>query len=275
MTPHRLRRPALLAAALLASAALPARAETISATYTVHAAGMTVMEINATLDVSESGYVVEFRSRMRGLLSAFASGQTTTRVEGVWDGATARPRRYVSEGVWRGEPRRTVLEWQGRQPVVRAMVPANQDEREPVPDALQRNTIDSLSAIAQLVRQVRREGHCNGAARIYDGRRLSELAARTQGRDQFPPARGEWSGIAMKCAFEGRFLAGHRKGEDVEAARRPQAGTAWLAEVVPGRPPIPVRIDHDSRWLGTLTARLASFGPSAQVQAPGRELTPG
>jgi hypothetical protein len=271
MTPHRHRRSALIALAILAPglplAARPASAQPITATYTVHAAGLTVMEINATLDITERGYMVEFRSRMRGLVSAFASGQTTTRVEGVWEGDAARPRRYVSEGVWRGEPRRTVLEWQGSQPAIRTMVPPNQDEREPVPDALQRNTIDSLSAMAQLVRLVRRDGHCNGAVRVYDGRRLSELAARTQGRDRFPPARDEWSGTALKCAFEGRFLAGYRKGEDVEAARRPQTGTAWLAEVTPGRPPIPVRIDHASRWMGTLTARLASYGPPGQMQA--------
>ena len=271
MTPHRNRRSALCstlwALAVLLPAAAPARAETIAATYTVHAAGLTVMEINATLDITEQGYAVEFRSRMRGLVSAFASGQSTTRVEGVWEGNTARPRRYVSEGTWRGEPRRTVLEWPGGQPVIRAMLPANQDEREPVPDALQRNTIDNLSAIAQLIRQVRRDGNCTGAVRVYDGRRLSELAARSQGREQFPPSRDEWSGIALKCAFEGRFLAGYRKGEDVEAARRPQTGTAWLAEVTPGRPPIPIRIDHASRWMGTLSARLASFGPPGQMQA--------
>ena len=72
---------------------------------------------------------------------------------------------------------------------------------------------------------------------------------------------------ALRCDFEGRLLAGFRKGEDLEAARRPQTGTAWLGEAAPGRPVIPVRIDSVSRWFGTVTARLASFGPPGQVQA--------
>jgi len=270
MTPRRTRRPLFLglSAGLLALATGPAaRAETVTANYTVTAAGLTVMEINATIDLTDSGYAVEFRSRMRGVASVFAGGQNTTRVEGVWDGANARPRRYVSEGVWRGEPRRTVLEWPGGQPAVRAMVPDNREEREPVPDAQQRGTIDSLSAVAQLIRQVRRGGGCNGTARIYDGRRLSSLTARGAGHEAFAPARGEWSGTALRCDFEGVFLAGFRKGEDVEAARRPQTGTAWLAEPAAGLPPIPVRIDHASRWMGTLTAKLTLPPAGSQRQA--------
>jgi hypothetical protein len=266
MTPRRHGRTALLACAFLVPA-MAAQGEPIAATYTVHAAGLTIMELNTTIDITEQGYSVEFRSRLRGVVSAFGGGQSTTRVEGVWEGNTARPRRYVSEGVWRGEPRRTVVEWPGGQPVIRTMVPPNDEEREPVPETARRDTIDNLSAIAQLIRQVRREGTCNGTARVFDGRRLSEMAAAPQGRDRFPPARDDWSGVALKCAFEGRFLAGFRKGEDLEAARRPQSGVAWLAELQPGLPPLPVRIESANRWFGTVTARLASYGPPGQLRA--------
>lgn len=266
MTPHRHGRMALLALALLGPA-LPAAAQPVSATYTVHAAGLTLMELQATLDITDRGYSVEFRTRMRGLASAFASGQNLARVEGVWEGDRARPRRYVSEGVWRGEPRRTVVEWPDGSPVIRVMVPPNEEEREPVSEAQQRNTVDSLSALAQLVRQVRRDGTCNGGVRVYDGRRLTEMAARTGGQERFPPARDEWFGTALRCNFEGRYMAGYRKGEDVEAARRPQTGTAWLGQPAPGLPVVPVRVEHASRWLGTLTMRLASAGPPGQLRS--------
>ena len=266
MIPARPGRPALLAVLLLA-AALPARAQPVAATYNVVAAGLTVMELNATLDITEAGYAVEFRTRLRGVASAFGGGQLTTRVEGVWVGDAARPRRYVSEGTLRGsETRRTVLEWPGGQPAIRLMVPPNDAEREPVPDADQRNTIDNLSAIAQLVRQVRRSGRCEGAVRVFDGRRLSALSATSQGQERFAPARDEWSGVALKCGFEGRFLAGFRRDEDVEAARRPQVGTAWLGEAAPGQPVMPVRVETVSRWFGTLSARLASAGPPGQLR---------
>jgi hypothetical protein len=240
----------------------------MAATYLVQVAGLTVMELSVTLDLTDQGYAVEFRNRTRGVVAAISSGQMTSRVEGVWEGERARPRRYVSEGTWRGDPRRVIVEWRSGQPVVRAMVPpVEEEEREPVPEAEQRNTIDSLSAIAQLIRQVRRTGNCDAAARVYDGRRLSALSASTQGHERFPPARDAWSGVALKCAFEGRFLAGYRKGEDIEAARRPQTGIAWLAEVVPGLPPLPVRVDSANRWFGTVTARLVSYGRPGQLRA--------
>ncbi|MBP0493582.1 DUF3108 domain-containing protein [Pararoseomonas indoligenes] len=269
MNPVRPARLALLAvpALLFLTGAPSAQAQPIAATYTVQAVGMTVMEVNATLDITEAGYTVEFRTRTRGVVAAFSGGTLVTRVEGVWEGDRARPRRYVSEGVWRGENRRTVIEWPGNQPAIRAMVPPNDEERETVPEDARRNTVDNLSAIAQLVRQARRTGNCDGSLRAFDGRRLSETTARSRGREQFAPARDEWSGTALRCDFEGRFLAGFRKDEDREAARRPQTGTAWLGEAAPGRPLIPVRIDSVNRWFGTISARLASFGPPGEAQA--------
>lgn len=267
----RFPSPRLLAAGLAAAAllALPARAQPVSATYLVQAGGVTVMELNATLDITDAAYSVEFRSRLRGVASAFGGGELVTRVEGTWQGDAARPRRYVSEGSFRGESRRTVLEWPGGQPAIRVMVPPNEAERLPVPEAEQRNTIDNLSAIAQLVRQVRRTGRCDGAVRVYDGRRLSSMTASTQGRDAFPPARDEWSGTALKCGFEGRFLAGYRRDDDPEVARRPQLGTAWLAESAPGQPVVPIRIEAPSRWFGTLSARLASVGTPGRLRPIG------
>ena len=274
MTPARPTRIAItgpLAAAAIAIAATigaapPARAQPVAATYTVHAAGLTIMELNAVVDITDATYAVEFRTRLRGVATAFGGGELVTRVEGVWQGDAARPRRYASEGSLRGESRRTVLEWPNNQPVIRVMVPPNEAERLPVPDAEQRNTIDNLSALAQLIRQVRRTGRCDGAVRVYDGRRLSSMTASTQGREAFPPSREEWSGNALKCGFEGMFLAGYRRDEDQEVARRPQYGTAWLAESSPGQAVIPVRVEAASRWFGTLSARLASAGPPGRLR---------
>jgi len=259
---------ALPAALLLALSVLtPARAETIAANYAVQVAGLTVMDLETVLEITDQGYALEFRSRLRGVAAALGGGASTTRVEGVWQGDAARPRRYVSEGTWRGEARRTVVEWPNGQPVVRVMVPPNTEERDPVPEADQRNTVDNLSAIALLVRRVRRNGRCDGTARVYDGRRLSELTARSGGQERFAPARDEWSGVATKCAVEGVYLAGYRRGEDVEAARRPQAGTAWLAGVGPGQPVMPVRVESTNRWFGTAVARLVSYGAPGATPA--------
>ncbi|WP_426958737.1 DUF3108 domain-containing protein [Muricoccus radiodurans] len=255
---------ALIAISPLGMPASRAAAEPVTLLYTVQAMGMTVMEVQVAMDLTDAGYGVEFRSRLRGMAVAFGSGQQVTRVTGTWSGDAARPIRYDAEGVWRGEPRRTLVEWPGGQPAIRAMVPPNDAEREEVPEALRRGTVDTLSAVAQLVRQVQRTGRCDSTARIFDGRRLTEMAARTEGQEAISGGRGEWSGQALRCRFDGRLVSGFRRNDNGEEARRPQTGHAWMGAARPGGPVVPVRIESPSRWFGTLTVRLA------EVQSPVR-----
>ena len=111
--------------ALIAAAPAGARAQPVTATYTVHAAGLTVMEVQTVLDLRDGGYEVEFRTRLVGVATTFGSGGGTTRVSGSWDAAGARPARYRSDGVWRGESRRTLIKYAGQPATIREMVPAN------------------------------------------------------------------------------------------------------------------------------------------------------
>ncbi|QYU66651.1 DUF3108 domain-containing protein [Leptolyngbya sp. 15MV] len=141
--------------ALLLFWPLAAPAQSLRATYEVHAAGMVILELDARFDLAPGGYGVETRLRTRGIAATFVSGQQTSRVEGGWNGASALPARYVSEGVWRGNARRIALDWQDRAPRVLDLTPPETEEREPVPEAMKRGTTDVLSALATLVRRPR------------------------------------------------------------------------------------------------------------------------
>lgn len=101
-------RPILTAAALLA--ALPATAQPLRATYEVHAAGMVVLTMEAEMEVTPGGYRLATAIRTRGIAAVFAPGEQVTRVAGAWQGATATPASYVSEGAWRGRPRQAPSE---------------------------------------------------------------------------------------------------------------------------------------------------------------------
>ena len=71
----------------------------------------------------------------------------------------------------------------------------------------------------------------------------------------------------MRCDFAGRELAGFL--HDGSAwQRQPHAGEAWLARVVPGEPPIPVRLDFGTRWLGDITLVLTAAGPGPLPDEP-------
>ncbi len=249
------------AAALLA--ALPATAQPLRATYEVHAAGMVVLTMEAEMEVTPGGYRLATTVRTRGIAAVFAPGEQATRVAGAWQGATATPASYVSEGAWRGRPRRTALDWRGGDPVVRDMVPPNAEEREDVPADLQRGTVDALSALAQLSRAIASTGSCDGQAAVFDGRRRSDYTSRSGGWERIFPSRDAWHGVALRCGFEARVVAGFRRDGSGDE-RRPTPGTAWVAAPFAGAPPIPVRVEMPSRWFGTATAILLRAEPLGQ-----------
>jgi len=249
----------LLALLLLLPAA--AQAQSLRAQYEVHAAGMVILELEARFDLGPANYGVETRLRTRGLAATFVSGEQVSRVEGGWNGSAALPARYLSEGTWRGTLRRIALDWQERTPRVLELTPPETHEREPVPEAMRRGTTDVLSALASLARRVGAERHCDIGAQVFDGRRVSEYAARSEGWEAIPRWRGGWSGPALRCGFEGRLVAGFRHDQDRAQAAETQRGTAWIAAPYPGAPAIPVRIDMRTRWFGTATAVLLRAEP--------------
>ncbi|MFT8243237.1 DUF3108 domain-containing protein [Roseomonas sp. BN140053] len=256
--------PALLLA--LGTAGLcstPAGAAALQGTYEVRAAGLIVMEVEATVDLDDpQNYSLETRSRVRGVASVFSSTRMTTRTTGRWNGDRVQPARYLAQGTWRGGERSTVVDYEGDMPVLRQMVPPlSEEEREPVPPEAQRGTIDSLSAVAQLLREVRRTGRCEAQAAVYDGRRRTEMRAQTVRWEVLQPSGSAWSGRALHCRFEGRQTAGFRRGDDA-TDRRPQEGSAWLAEVQPGTSPVPVRLEVPSPWFGNLVITLVRVGPA-------------
>jgi hypothetical protein len=247
---------------LLLSLTAPATAAPVRATYEVFVAGMVVLQVEATFDLRADGYAVETRLATRGMAAAFVTGSQTSRADGRWEGLAARPRQFTSDGVWRGRERRVALEWQANAPRLLALIPPNEEERDAVPESLQGGTVDSLSALAVLARQVQANGRCEASAAVFDGRRLSDYAARTERRDAIAPWRNGWAGEALRCTFEAKQVAGFRRDQRPEQAP-PSTGTAWMAAPYPGAPPIPVRVEIPNRWFGPATAVLLRAEPAA------------
>ena len=246
-------------AALLLMAAVPARAQPVQAHYRAYAAGLPVVAMEADWDVQPGAYRVHLAFRTLGALALAYRGQSDSVAEGRFDARNVLPRRYYSAGVLRGVQRVTQIDYLGRDPQVRQLLPAGDEEREPVPLAEQAGTTDNLSALALLIRNVNLTGRCDGQLRTFDGRRLGELAARTGPvQDLEPTSRSLYAGPALRCDFEGRQLGGFIRDGDRDTLRRPQRGTAWFAAVTPDGPKLPVRIEFQTRWAGTMTMYVAA-----------------
>ena len=249
----------MMPALLLLLSSVPALADPVHAHYQGYATGLPVVALDAEWDVQPGAYQVRLGFRTLGALALVYSGQSTSTAQGRFDGPHVLPRQFYSAGVLRGVQRVTQIDYPGRDPQIRQLVPPNDGEREAVPPAEQAGTTDSLSALALLVRNVNLSGRCDGQVRTFDGRRLGELAAHTgpvQALD--PTSRSTYAGPALRCDFEGRQLGGFIKDGDRAALSRPQRGTAWFAAVTPGGPRLPVRIEVQTRWVGAVTMYLAA-----------------
>ncbi len=249
----------LAAALLLFCLPVAARAQPVHAHYAAYATGLNVLRLDADLAIGPRDYRVHLVYHTAGTVGALFRAEQDTVVEGVFAGDHPAPRRFYSFGHIRGRPRVTQIDYPNGQPEIRALNPPNEEERKPVALADQAGTIDSVSAMAQLVRQVNATGRCEGRSRTYDGRRLAELSARTAGREVLEATgRSSFAGPTLRCDFEGRQLGGFRLDADRMAAQRPRHGTAWFAVATPGGPMIPVRMQFDTDLIGSLTMYLAA-----------------
>ncbi len=255
-----MRRSAVAAAILAALLGGTARAQTLEADYALSQTGITVMDVRLNIDLSAERYRIASLSRARGLGHLFLPREQRAEAEGRFAGAEVRPYRYLSEGEWRGRPRRTVLEYLGGSPRLAVLEPHDDGDRLPVPPEQRDGTLDTLSALLRLARDSAATGRCDLAGAVFDGRRRLEWSSRTLGVGR-PPVAG-LTGQALRCRLESRLVAGYRRGDDPARVGRPREADAWIAVLRPDAPPMPLRVEFPSTMLGPLRLDLVRFAPS-------------
>ena len=256
--------PALLLAAgpALAHSALaqPASAQPASGLTELHfaayAAGSRLAVLTATYALAGPAYRVTIGFRTDGPAAVLFPGGTDSVVTGRIVAGRPRPDRLFSSGAFRGQTRVTQIEYTNDTPHIRQMQPGPDEGREPVPEAQQAHTVDGLTAMGDLVRRVVTTGRCDGEVTVFDGRRLSQIDAKTAETEMLPPSsRSSFSGPALRCAITTRFVAGFMPDTD-EQFRKPQLASAWFAPLTPGGPPIPVRVSIPTKFFGEASLYL-------------------
>jgi len=248
---------------LVAPAGASAQVTQVQLTYDAYAAGIEIMQMRASFGLGPWNYRVGIDYHTTGLVGLFYRGHQVNAASGLWDEGHVEPQEFSGDGVWRGTHRLTLIDYNRGVPEVKQLVPPQTSEREPVPSELQRNTMDTLSALAQLIHNVELTKSCDTTVRTYDGRRVLEVVARTGGTETLEPtSRSSFSGPALRCDFEGREVAGFLIGQDDPEHRRPLDGSAWLVPLLPNTAPLPARIAFQTRWFGPATMYLTSATPN-------------
>lgn len=261
---------AMTAALLSPAVAQPAAGQSVRGTaageahadYQMYARGLRIAHLESGFDLGPRNYRMEVAYRTFGLVGFLFRGHQLSSVAGAWNGDNAAPGQYTGDGYWRGAVRRTILDYHNGRPSLREQTPSNaDDEREEVPDAMLQGAIDTLSAMTELMRVASATGRCELSLRTYDGRRLTQLTARTVGYEELPATgRSVFSGRALRCDFSGQLLGGYRNSDGAVERGRARTSSAWLAQVVPGAPLLPVRIVFETPWFGDATMYLTASG---------------
>lgn len=242
---------------LLAGPAYAQAPSSLHTEYEVYAAGFPVGEVSSTFRSGPHEYWADFAYRTTGMIGFFLHGNQYDQAEGSWTGNEPHPWRFVGKGHWHGTDRVTIIDYEHDNPIIRVVDPPAALDRQPVPEDMRTDTVDTVSAIAQMIRTVNETGRCEASARTYDGRRRVDIHSWTIGEEVLEPTgRSMFAGKALRCGFEGRFLAGFLLADDPKDAGRPREGSAWMARVTPDGPMIPVRMMFHTDWIGHSTLYL-------------------
>ncbi len=240
--------------------------------YQAYAHGLPVLRMQVALALWPGGYRVRLRYRTVGLVGFFYRGAQVDQVAGAWHDGRPVPRVYRADGVWHGTPHRLTMAYIDGRPTLRTVLPPIRARREPVPPAAQRGTIDTLSALVDLLRQLASTGGCTDRVRTFDGRRLSVITARDAGTTVLAHRAGVvFAGPALRCNFTGRMLAGFLYGHR-QRDSRPLHGSAWFAPLVPGGPLLPVRLRFQTDWFGDVTMVLTGTRSDATALTADRSI---
>jgi hypothetical protein len=232
----------------------------VNLTYEVYSGGFHLLTVGLDLALADDRYDVTTRLQTAGFLSWFISWSQVSASEGTIGKDAMAPQRHRSEALVRGRQRSVEIDYENG--VISAVrvnpLPADDEARDEVPVALQREAVDPMSAILGAVRQLSAGGSCDGRLAVFDGRRRYDLVLTDRGRREMPETRYSiFAGEAVQCDFAYEPIAGHmRRRADPENAnkRAVQSGRVYAA-VATGTLVMPVRVEIDGDW-GITVAHL-------------------
>jgi len=250
-----MRMLAVAALALWTSAAAAEEPVRLRLQYDAYLGGIRVLSIASLARFDGAAYDLEVASRTVGIVGWVGDWKGNSLTRGRIEGAALRPTSHHAESVWRGEPRLVDLAYGADRGVAATIEPPPEsDDREPVPAALTRGTVDTLTVIMSLVRGFSRGGGCAGSFPAFDGRRRFDVAIAEAGEATLEASSYNiYGGTARRCRVTTRRIAGYWKGRGSDAEE--QTGYVWMASPLPGRPAVPVRAEAET-GLGTLVLNL-------------------
>lgn len=275
-TPRAVALAAGLGAALAGLFPLPALAQRWQLDYRVHVGGVAVLDARAELTLTEGRYSVQINAATDGFLGRMFPWESQSLTVGTVRPEGVAPIRHTQSGILRGTPRTVTLDY-GADGSVRAQVtpPPEEEDRDPVPEALSRQTRDPLSGVVEvLLAGLRGEG-CQRKVPIYDGRRRYDMMFMDRGMTMVGVSRHSvFSGAARQCQVSYKPVAGYERTprqsfwqRGGHREERPPVDL-WIAPVEGAGLPLPVRLETDSGFGGVVVHLTAARKSDLTAERP-------
>lgn len=245
------------------------RSAPLSLSFEIHAGGLHVFSSDSVIALRPTGYEATVDVRTDGWLAWLLDLKLAAKVEGAAGPSGFAPHRFRSESEWRDRTRWVEVTYgpDGR-PKIESKPPAEDDDRDPVPEDLRLGTIDPISAALALVHTVQGGGRCEGEAAIFDGRRrfaakVSDAGRTTLAKSDLAP----YGGPARACRLIVVPLAGFWRNPKYPP--KTQELTIYRREIADGWPPLPVRVEAETSF-GAVRAHLVGIAAATPTQKAAR-----
>ncbi len=209
---------------LLLLAPAMAAAETTRATFDIYVSGLRAGVISVSGEERGGRYAAAGRLEAVGVVGAFRKVRYDAEVRGGVSGVDFRPERYAETFLNRGEREQKSIAYRGGVPRLTSDEDRDTEDLDP---ATQGGTVDPLTGIWGLLRDVSGDQACRFRADLFDGARRSRLALGAPRR----------SADRISCDGEYRRIAGYDAETLAEKARfpfrvtyRPAGGGRWQVE---------------------------------------------
>jgi hypothetical protein len=231
--------------------------------YEVRYGPLQVLALRTTARFDGDRYQATTDVRTVGVIALLFPWRAASDSRGLRDDGIMRPLRFRTTGEYRGTHRLAQIDYQvDAGPRVLIDPPAEHDDRDAVPPALQQATIDPLTAGLAAV-----SSGCQGTLRVFDGRRRYDLALSDLGETATPPSRHtRYAGRARHCRALIAPLAGFWRSEP-RHDERPTQVDYWLAAPRPDLIAVPVYLEL-SAPRGTLAVHLSAVAALPAMQTP-------
>jgi hypothetical protein len=252
--------PALAGAAFLSAAtALPALADGgARLQYDVWAGGVRILEAEITMRTEGERYRMDMEAELVGPPSWVEEFSLVSFSEGTLGEAGPQPAIYRIESEEGDDDHWVQLTFAGGFPTVEADTNLEKKRREPVTDEQKHGAIDPLTGLLSLVLQSAAQGSCEGTVPVFDGRRRFDVELSDAGAGEVAKSRlNAYEGPTQRCEVSLTPIAGYRY-TGADKAQFPESVVLQAAELVPGMPALPVRLDTEIEY-GALILHLVDY----------------